>query len=265
MSGARDWTLVTGASSGIGAALARAFAGRGHALVLTARREERLRALAADLAGRVPVAVIPADLARPEAPAQLLAAVEARGIVLHGLVNNAGFGLRGRFATLPAEDLSAMLAVNVAAPTALARGVLPGLIARRRGGILNVASVGAYVAGPKMAAYYASKAYLLSLSEALHEEARPFGVTVTAVCPGVTDTEFPARADVEGTKRFNGPGMAAEAVARLAVEAYLRGDAVVVPGAGNRATVALLRLLPRRLARKLAGRMQRVPGSSSVQ
>lgn len=256
---------MTGASSGIGAALAREFAALGHALVLTARREDRLQALAAELAGRGPVEVIPADLARAEAPARLLDAVAARGITLHTLVNNAGFGMRGRFATLPAEGLMEMVAVNVAAPTELARRILPGLIAQRRGGILNVASVGAYLPGPKMAAYYASKAYLLSLSEALYEEARPHGVTVTALCPGVTDTEFAARADLEGTKLFHGPGMSAASVARIGVAAYLDGRAVAVPGAGNRVMVAALSLLPRVLSRKIAGRMQSVPGSSSVQ
>ncbi|MFE1601019.1 SDR family NAD(P)-dependent oxidoreductase [Methylobacterium sp. ID0610] len=265
MSVARNWTLVTGASSGIGAALARAFAAQGHALVLTARRAERLKALADELSDLVAVAVIPADLSDPAAPDRLLDAVEARGIVLHTLVNNAGFGMRGRFATLPADGLMEMVAVNVAAPTALARRVLPGLIARGEGGILNVASVGAYLPGPKTAAYYASKAYLLSLSEALFEEARPHGVTVTALCPGVTDTEFPARADQEGTKLFKGRGMTAEAVARIGLDAYRRGEAVVVPGAGNRAMVAGLRLLPRWLSRKIAGRMQSVSGSSPVQ
>ncbi|ACL59294.1 SDR family NAD(P)-dependent oxidoreductase [Methylobacterium nodulans] len=262
---ARNWTLVTGASSGIGAALARAFAARGHALVLSARRTERLQALAGELSGAVPVEVIPADLTDPSAPDRLMEAVASRGIALHTLVNNAGFGMRGRFATLPADELMDMVAVNVAAPTALARRVLPDLIARREGGILNVASVGAYLPGPKMAVYYATKAYLLSLSEALFEEAKPHGVTVTALCPGVTDSEFAARADREGTKRFNGRGMAAEEVARIGLMGYLRGEAVVVPGSRNRLIVAGLQLLPRRLTRKVANRLQSVPESSPVQ
>ncbi len=247
---------MTGASSGIGAALAAAFAARGRPLILSARRAERLEALAEALRPQVPVEVVPADLGEPEAPARLLAAVAARGLVLHTLVNNAGFGLRGRFAALPAGDLAEMVAVNVAAPTALARLVLPGLIARRAGGILNVASVVAYLPGPNMAVYHASKAYLLSLSEALFEEARPHGVTVTAMCPGATATEFPHRADPPGTRRVRGGVMSAEAVARLGVAGHLAGKAVVVTGAGNVGAVLATRLVPRWLSRKVAARLQ---------
>ncbi len=248
------WTLVTGASSGIGVAIAKGFAGLGRPLILSARRAERLEALAAELP--VPTLVVPADLAEPGGPKELLAAVESRGIVLHTLVNNAGFGLRGRFAALPARDQAEMVAVNVAAPTILSRRVLPGLIARRSGGILNVASVVGYLPGPNMAAYYATKAYLLSLSEALYEEARPYGVTVTAVCPGATATEFSRRADVGGTKRFTGTVMTPEAVAKAGVDGYLAGRAVVIPGAANRAAVIGARLMPRWLSRKVAARLQ---------
>ncbi|AWN49813.1 short-chain dehydrogenase [Methylobacterium terrae] len=254
MRGDARWTLVTGASSGIGVAIARAFAARGRPLVLSARRADRLEALAAELP--VPTVVMPADLARPDGPEALVAAVEDRGIVLHTLVNNAGFGLRGRFAALPARDQAEMVAVNVAAPTVLSRLVLPGLIARKSGGLLNVASVVGYLPGPNMAAYYASKAYLLTLSEALYEEARPHGVVVTAVCPGATATEFSARADVGGTKRFTGNVMTAEAVAEAAVAGHLAGRAVVIPGAANRAAVLAARLMPRWLSRKVAARLQ---------
>lgn len=248
------WTLVTGASSGIGMEIARAFAERGRPLVLSARRTERLEALAAELS--VPVVVVPADLAAPGGAEGLAAAIEARGLVLHTLVNNAGFGLRGRFSALPARDQAEMVMVNVAAPTILSRLVLPGLIARREGGILNVASVVGYLPGPNMAAYYATKAYLLSLSEALYEEARPHGVVVTAVCPGATATEFSQRADVGGAKRFTGNVMTAEAVARAAVAGHLAGRAVVIPGAANRAAVLAARLMPRWLSRKVAARLQ---------
>src|SRR5215212_10410424 len=188
----RRWSVVTGASSGIGAELARVLAARGHSLVLTARREERLLALAAELREKHGVAAeaLGFDLEDPAAPQALFAGIEGRGLTIHTLVNNAGFGLRGRFATLPADEQAAMVEVNVAAVTKLARLFLPGMIERRRGGILNVASTAAFQAGPYMAVYYATKAFVLSLSEALHDEAKPHGVTVTALCPGPTESEF---------------------------------------------------------------------------
>ncbi len=255
--GNRRWTLVTGASSGIGWALAEGFARRGDALVLSARRTERLDALSERLrADGTPVEAIPADLADPEAPARLIAEVEARGIVLDTLVNNAGYGLRGRFDELPSQDMLGIVEVNVTALTKLCRLVLPGLIARRRGGILNVASVAAFLPGPYMAAYFASKAYVVSLSEALHEEARPHGVVVTAVCPGATATEFSARADLDMKKRFGTAGMSAQAVARLGIAGYARGRAVVVTGGGNRAGALALKFMPRLLTRRLAGKLQ---------
>ncbi|WP_298958458.1 SDR family oxidoreductase [uncultured Methylobacterium sp.] len=254
-----NWTLVTGASSGIGAEIARAFASRGRAMVLTARREDRLRALANELRGRVPVEVVPADLTEADAPRAILARLAERGIALHTLVNNAGFGLRGRLVSHPEAEVAGMIALNVAAPTMLARLILPDLIARRRGGILNVASVVAYLPGPNMAVYHATKAYLLSLSEALHEEARPHGVVVTAACPGTTATEFNARTDGPGagpaSRRRRG-GMSAEAVARIAVDGHCAGRAVVVTGLANRVAVLGARLAPRRLSRKVAARVQ---------
>ena len=146
--------------------------------------------------------------------------------------------------------------MNVTALTRLCRRVLPRLIARRRGGILNVASIAAYLPGPYMAVYFASKAYVLSLSEALHEEARPHGVTVTAVCPGATSTEFATRADFDMKKRFGTDGMSAHAVSRLALEGYARGRAVVVTGAGNQAGAVSLKFAPRGLVRRLAARLQ---------
>lgn len=253
----RRWVLVTGASSGIGWALAREFAKRGDALVLSARRTERLDALAGALrAGGTPVEIVPADLADPQGPARLIAEIEARGIVLDTLVNNAGYGLRGRFDRLPEGDMLGIVEVNVSSLTKLCRLVLPGLIARRRGGIVNIASVASFLPGPYMAVYFASKAYVLSLSEALHEEARPHGVVVTAVCPGATDTEFSDRADLDMKKRFGTAGMSAEAVARLALAGYERRRAVVVTGGGNRVGALALKFMPRLVTRRLAGKLQ---------
>src|SRR5215203_2031279 len=234
----RRWSLVTGASSGIGAELARVLAARGHSLVLTARREERLLALAAELREKH--------------------AVEGRGLTIHTLVNNAGFGLRGRFATLPVDEQAAMVEVNVAAVTKLARLFLPGMIERRQGGILNVASTAAFQAGPSMAVYYATKAYVLSLSEALHEEAKPHGVTVTALCPGPVPTEFSARASLQMTRlvKMRAMTLGAAEVARAGVEGYEAGKAIVIPGFANRIGALGAQLGPRALARTIAGRLQ---------
>ena len=253
----RRWTLVTGASSGIGADLARVFAERGYALVLTARRGDRLEALAGELRGRgAAVEVVVADLADAGALERLVAEIEARGLPLHTLVNNAGFGLRGRFATLPYERQIAMVELNVTALTKLTRLFLPGLIARGRGGVLNVASTAAFQAGPNMAVYYATKAYVLSLSEALHEEAKPHGVTVTALCPGPTATEFAKTADVEMTRLFRFGAMSAVEVARAGVAGYEAGRAVVVPGLTNRIGALAAQLGPRAVARRIAGKLQ---------
>jgi hypothetical protein len=256
----RRWTLVTGASSGIGVELARVFAGRGHSLVLTARREDRLAALAAELAGKhgVTVEALVFDLEDPAAPEALHRAVEGRGIELHTLVNNAGFGLRGRFATLPFDRQAAMVELNVTALTKLSRLFLPGLIERRQGGILNVASTAAFQAGPYMAVYYATKAYVLSLSEALHEEAKPHGVTVTALCPGPTPTEFSARASLEMTRLFKLRAMTLSAaeVARQGVASYEVGKAIVIPGLFNKIGAFGAQIGPRALGRRIAGKLQ---------
>jgi short-subunit dehydrogenase len=248
------WTLITGASSGIGAELARAFGAEGDALVLTARRRDRLEALAAELPGRVEI--ITADLEEPDAPAELLAEVERRGIALHTLVNNAGFGLRGRFHSLPAERQFAMVDLNIAALTKLSRLVLPGLYARKQGGILNVASTAAFQAGPKMAVYYATKAYVLHFSEALHEEAKEHSVTVTALCPGPTNTEFASVADMESSRLFRFGAMDAASVARAGLAGYRAGRAIVVPGGSNRFAALMTRFVPRAMVRRIAGKLQ---------
>ena len=251
------WIVITGASSGIGAELARVFAARGASLVLTARREDRLAALRAEIeaAHTVRVEVIPLDLEQPDAPETLLAEVERRGITIHTLVNNAGFGLRGRFATLPYDEQIAMLQLNIVALTKLCRLVLPGLLARRAGGILNVASTASFQAVPYLGTYAATKAYVLSLSEALHEETRGRGVTVTALCPGPTATEFAARADMEKSKLMKG-AMSAKAVAQQAVAGYEAGRAIVVTGAPNKLGTLVVKFVPRALVRWGAGKLQ---------
>jgi short-subunit dehydrogenase len=250
------WTIITGASSGIGAEMARVFAARGYSLVLTARRGDRLAALQEELASPiVRVETIVADLEQPGAAGALLAEIAARGITIHTLVNNAGFGLRGRFATLPLDGQLAMLQLNIVSLTELCRAVLPGLVARGAGGIINVASTGAFQPVPYLGVYAATKAYVLSLSEAMHEEAKGPGVTVTALCPGPTKTEFAKRADMEKSKLFKS-GMAADHVARLAVEGYEAGRAIVVTGGANKVGAFGVRLMPRAVIRWAAGKLQ---------
>lgn len=252
------WTAVTGASSGIGAELARAYAARGRSLAITARRADRLDALKAELERASPdirVETITLDLERPEAPEELVSWLDRRGIAVHTLVNNAGFGLRGGFATMPYADKVGMVELNVVALTKLCRLVLPRLIAAKRGGIINVASTAAFQAIPFMAGYAATKAYVLSLSEALHEEARRHGVTVTALCPGPTATEFTIRADMEKSKLFT-HAMSAADVARMAVDGHEAGRAIVVAGAANKAGTVAVKFAPRALVRRMAGWLQ---------
>ncbi|WP_262029481.1 SDR family NAD(P)-dependent oxidoreductase [Microvirga sp. Mcv34] len=252
------WALITGASSGIGAELARAFAGRGYSLVLTARRHERLESLSDEIgrAHGVAVEVVALDLEDRQAPRDLHEMLLERRIAVHTLVNNAGFGLRGYFASLPHEQQLAMIDLNVTALTSLCRLMLPGMIERRRGGILNVASIAAFQAGPYMAVYYATKAFVLSLSEALHDEARPHGVTVTALCPGPTESEFSETAGPREAGFFTGDAMSAAAVARAGIDGYEAGRAIVIPGAGNRIGAVAAKFAPRAIARRIAGRLQ---------
>lgn len=249
--------VITGASSGIGRELARLYAARGRALVLVARRAERLEALREELAGAgagsIEIEVL--DLEQPDAAEALVAAIDARGLTIDVLVNNAGFGLRGSFATLPFAGQVAMLQLNVVTLTQLCRLVLPRLLARKRGGILNVASVAAFQPVPSLSVYAATKAYVLALSEGLHEEVKGTGVVVTALCPGATATEFTVRADMEQSKLFE-RAMPADAVARLGLAGFDAGRAVVVPGVANRVGAVAVRFVPRAWVRWGAGKLQ---------
>lgn len=240
--------LITGASAGIGRCLAIEFARHGHDVVLTARDEARLTALATALAQRygVEATVLAGDLAESATSARLVDELATRGLAIDYLANNAGFGARGAFQTMPLADQLAMLQVNVVSLTCLTRLLLPGMLERGRGGVLNVASTAAFMPGPLMAVYYASKAYVLSLSEALHEELRGTGVTVTALCPGATRTGFQARAGVPDLRQVSSlVAMDAAPVARAGYRGLQRGQAVVVPGAFNRGATLLPRLMPR--------------------
>jgi len=245
--------LVTGASGGIGLELARLFAGDGHDLVLVARSGQRLASVARDFEDRfgVQVRTIPRDLSNPIAP---LSVYDECGEV-DFLVNNAGFGHRGSFAEEDPVMLSEMLQVNVAALTQLTRMFLPAMIERGSGRILNVASVAAYQPGPLMTVYAASKAYVLSFSEAIRHELAGTGVTVTALCPGPTRSAFAARAGMARSRVNEAAEMEAHEVARLGYAGMMAGRPVVVPGTVNRLGALGSRLVPRSVAAAIARRI----------
>jgi short-subunit dehydrogenase len=255
-----ETVLITGASSGIGLELARCFAADRSRLILVARSTDALEVLAAELrrAHGIEVLVIGADLARPESPREIFETLQAGGIVVDVLVNNAGFGLHGRFAELPLVRQLEIIQVNVATLVALTGLFLPGLIARRTGGILNVGSVAGFIPGPNMAVYYATKAFVQSFSEALHEELRGTGVSVTNLCPGPTETNFSRVARAFQTRELQGPKMTAAAVASSGHRAFRRRRLVDLPGLPNRCLVYLTRWLPRALIRRGVGRYNRL-------
>jgi short-subunit dehydrogenase len=244
----RPVTLITGASAGIGVALAHVFAAHGHELVLIARREQRLAALADEIAakGHPRPVVLPLDLAAAGVADRVGEALAARGLEPEIVVNNAGFGLVGEAATLDRAEQLAMIDVNVRALTDLSLAFVNSL-ERHRGGILNVASVAAFMPGPGMAVYYATKAYVLSFSEALHSELKPRGIRVTALCPGPVPTEFQARAGIAGDSYPSLLTESAQAVAEQGYRAVKDGRRMVVPGFANKVVTVLAPLLPRGL------------------
>lgn len=248
-------TVITGASSGIGEALARRLAAQEkQALVLVARRQDKLAALAAELktAHGARVETIVLDLEVPGAAAQLLADVEARGLAIDTLINNAGFGLNNLFADMPLDRIQGMMQLNMVALTELSHGVLPGMRLRRQGRIMNIASVAAFQACPRFAVYGATKSYVLMFSEALDAEERKNGIHVTAVCPGATATEFHDVAGNHGTLAAKMMDTA-ETVASSALAALNAGRPVVVTGLLNKPLPFFIRLMPRRLATWFAG------------
>ncbi|MFP5328955.1 MAG: SDR family NAD(P)-dependent oxidoreductase [Alphaproteobacteria bacterium] len=245
--------LITGASAGLGEEFARQLAKRGQRLVIAARRTERLEALAGGLGSARAVGI---DLSKPGAAAKLVANIKDAGETIDLLVNNAGFGLLGRFDRADPKRLREMVDLNCGALTELCRAVLPDMVERRSGAILNVASTAAFQPGPGMAVYFATKAYVLSLSEALHEEVKRFGVKVSALCPGPTRTEFGEVAGFKSDGGFDRLSMDASEVVRLGLAGLDRNKAVVITGALNKAGAFSTRLLPRALVRKAAGALK---------
>ena len=242
--------LVTGASAGLGVEFARQLSKRGHRLVLAARRKDRLEELARELGNARAVAI---DLSKATASAKLMADIEANGETVDLLVNNAGFGLIGRFAELDAKRERQMIDLNIGALTDLCRAVAPAMIARKSGSILNVASTAAFQPGPKMAVYFATKAFVLSLSEALHEELKPHGIKVTCLCPGPTRTEFGEVAGFGGNGMFDRVAMDAPEVVEAGLKGLDSNRAVVVTGWLNKVGAASTRFAPRSVVRKIAG------------
>ncbi len=250
--------LVTGASSGIGEALAHCFAGAGHDLVLVARSEDKLKALAGELHERhgVKVRVEPADLALPGAPEQLAARLKRAHVSIDVLVNNAGVLSQGSFIRQDAATQQQMIALNIAGLTAMLSAFVPPMVGRAQGRVLNVASIAAFQPIPTLATYAATKAYVLSLTESLAEELRGSGVSVTALCPGITATRMLDTAAQANAQVAQIPAVLigdVEAVARDGFNACMRGDVICVPGVVNQAAVLASRSTPRWLLRRVAG------------
>jgi short-subunit dehydrogenase len=250
--------LITGASQGIGLELARLFAADGAELILTARDEERLHRVAADLGSAGSrIHVIAADLTVPDRAKKLYSEAKELGGPIHTLINNAGFGSFGPFSETDIDAELSMIQLNVSALTVLTKLAASDMIRAGSGRILNVASTAAFQPGPYVAVYYATKAYVLSLSEALHEELRGTGVTVTTLCPGPTKTAFQARAGMQRSRLTDGALVASAAdVARDGYRAMKKGKRRVIAGLSNRLFVGTVRFLPRALVLRIIRTVQ---------
>ncbi len=241
----RPVTLITGASAGIGVALARVFAREGHQLALVARREDRLCALADEIVARGPRPIVLVDdLVVAGSTERLRRALTEHGVEPQYVVNNAGFGLVGQAAKLDRAEQLSMIDLNVRTLTELSLGFIESL-QRHKGGILNVGSMAGFLPGPGMAIYYASKGYVLSLSEALHSELKPRGVRVTVLCPGPVPTEFAARAGIKAGLAPDLLTQSAENVAELGFRGLMRGQRTVIPGLMNKIALLGIRAAPR--------------------
>lgn len=250
----RELALITGASMGIGKELAKLFAADGHDLVLVARSEEKLRALGSELekAHGITAHVLTADLTNPSAPQDIFSTLAEKRLRLDYLVNNAGFGANGPFAELSLETQMDMLKVNIDAVVALSHLALQGMLARRKGRILNIASTAGFQPGPDMTIYYATKSFVIMFSEGIAEEVKDAGVTVTAHCPGATATNFAGTAGNDTSILFKLSVSPADKVARHAYRSMMKGKVVAIEGLLNWLTAFSVRFSPRALVRKLA-------------
>jgi uncharacterized protein len=253
----RDTALITGASSGIGLDLAKLMA-PDFDLIITARNQAGLEKIAQDLeaAHGNHVHVVPADLTLAEAPQQIFAEIERRGLPVDILINNAGFGSYGAFAESDPKTSLDMVEVNIAALTALTRLALPGMNARKRGRIMNVASTAGFQPGPLMAVYYATKAYVIMFSEAIANELKGSGVTVTCFCPGATATNFAERAKMEESRLFKMGAMKSRDVALVGYKGMMAGKGLVIPGVINKTLAMSVRFSPRKLVTAISRSLQ---------
>jgi uncharacterized protein len=251
--------VITGASVGIGRELARLCAEDGYDLFLIARSQPQLETVAGEIRKSTnrTVEILPKDLSHPSAPREIFENISHSGARIEALINNAGFGLLGRFWELGLQQQMEMIQVNVAALTELSRLFLPGFIEQRRGRILNVASTAAFQPGPLMSVYYATKSYVVSFSAAIHNEVREYGVSVTCLCPGPTETEFQRRAGASSTKLFTRRHpMDAATVARTGLRAMKAGKPLVITGRLNALMAFLTRFAPMQFTASMARRLQ---------
>lgn len=258
MSG-KQTVLVTGASGGLGLELARCYAKDGARVILVARREDKLQAIAEEFRTRfrTEVIVLPADLTNPQDTARVTATIQGRGLTVDVLVNNAGFGDFGDFADSDIDKQQAMIDLNVKAVVALTHAVLPAMREKRCGTILNVASIAAFQSGPYMAIYYATKAFVLSFSEALATELKGSNITVTTLCPGPIKTGFEDAADLKNSKLFRSlPVATAQEVAQYGYRMAKKGKTIAIHGALNKLLVFGVRFAPRKLVSNMIVRIQ---------
>lgn len=256
--GRRETALITGASSGIGLDLAQLMA-PDFDLIITARNQDRLEETARRLQTQHgnPVHVIPADLSRAEGPQQIFAEIARRGLTVDILVNNAGFGAYGAFAETSLASELEMIQVNIASLTHLTKLALPAMLERKRGQILNVASIAGFQPGPLMAVYYATKAYVVSFTEAIANELKGSGVNVICLCPGATATEFGKRADMEESRLFKMGAMSSVAVAQAAYRSLTsRRSGLVIPGMLNKVSLQVQRVSPRKMVTAISRSLQ---------
>ena len=256
-----ETVLITGASTGIGTDLTRIFAADGFNLVLVARSADKLNRLAEELSAKhgIKTRVLPKDLSHPSAASEIFAELQRDSVQIDILVNNAGIGSFGFFADTPLEELQQVMYVNMIALTELTRLFLSGMLERKHGRILNLASTAGFQPGPLMAVYYASKAYVLWFSEALANEMKGSGVSVTALAPGPTITEFQKRAKMEKSELISGKllsVMDSESVARYGYRALMKGKTLAIPGFMNKAVAFSTRLAPRKLVTQIARKLQ---------